>query len=123
MLRRSSALEKIRELRPDLLLLDIQMPGMDGFELLRALSPDELPAVVFVTAYDEHAVRAFEARALDYLLKPTTRARLAEALRRARERLATPKADAVRRRCSICSQSARAPPRASAGSRCARASG
>jgi two-component system LytT family response regulator len=71
-----------------LVLLDVQMPGMDGFEVLRALDQKRLPAIVFVTAYDQHAVRAFEARALDYLLKPTSRARLSEALRRARERLA-----------------------------------
>jgi two-component system LytT family response regulator len=60
---------------------------MDGFEVLRALSNETLPAVIFVTAFDKHAVRAFETRALDYLLKPTTRARLREALARARERL------------------------------------
>ena len=85
----AAAIEAVREHAPDLLLLDIQMPGMDGFEVLRALDPKTLPHVVFVTAYDEHAVRAFEARALDYLLKPASRARLHEALTRARERLAS----------------------------------
>jgi two-component system LytT family response regulator len=70
------------------LLLDVQMPGMDGFEVVRALGGiDKPPALVFVTAYDQHAVRAFEARAIDYLLKPTRQARLHEALERARERL------------------------------------
>jgi two-component system, LytTR family, response regulator len=82
-----TAIKAVRQHRPDLLLLDIKMPGMDGFEVLQALG-EHIPAVVFVTAFDEHAVRAFEARALDYLLKPTTRARLREALARARERCA-----------------------------------
>lgn len=82
-----TALETIGRTGADLLLLDIQMPGMDGFELLRALDPERLPDVVFVTAFDAHAIRAFEARALDYLLKPTSRERLREALRRAVERM------------------------------------
>jgi two-component system, LytTR family, response regulator len=82
-----AAVEAVRELAPDLLLLDIQMPGLDGFDVLKELrGAGELPAVVFVTAFDQHAVRAFESRALDYLLKPVTRARLQEALDRARER-------------------------------------
>lgn len=73
---------------PDLLLLDVQMPGMDGFEVVRALGTvGKVPVLVFVTAYDQHAVRAFEARAIDYLLKPTRQARLHEALQRVRERL------------------------------------
>ena len=84
----SSAVEAVTQHRPDLLLLDVQMPGMDGFETLRALDAKRLPAVVFVTGFDQHAVRAFEARALDYLLKPTTRARVAESLTRVREKLA-----------------------------------
>jgi two-component system LytT family response regulator len=74
--------------RPDLLLLDIQMPGEDGFALLESLDPR--PAVVFVTAYDHYAVRAFEENAVDYLLKPFRRERLAEALERARQELARP---------------------------------
>src|SRR2546428_8373307 len=73
-----STVEAVRAHAPDLLLLDVQMPGMDGFDVLRALGAKRLPAVVFVTAFDRHAVRAFEARALDYLLKPTSRARLAD---------------------------------------------
>ncbi len=76
------------EQRPDLLLLDIQMPGEDGFALLRSLDPR--PAVVFVTAFDHYAVRAFEENAVDYLLKPFRRERLAEALERARRELANP---------------------------------
>ena len=90
----SSAVEAVSRHAPDLLLLDVQMPGMDGFETLRALDANPLPAVVFVTGFDQHAVRAFEARALDYLLKPTTRARLAESLTRVREKLANGAASA-----------------------------
>ena len=74
--------------RPDLILLDIQMPGEDGFALLESLDPR--PAVVFVTAFDHHAVRAFEANAVDYLLKPFRRERLAESLERARQQIARP---------------------------------
>jgi two-component system LytT family response regulator len=76
------------ERRPDLLLLDIQMPGEDGFALLGSLDP--APAVVFITAYEQYAVRAFEENAVDYLLKPFRRERLAEALERARRELAQP---------------------------------
>ena len=83
-----SAVESIRTERPELVFLDVQMPGMDGFDVLHALDTNQLPAIVFVTAFDQHAVRAFEEHALDYLLKPTTRARLAKTLARARERRA-----------------------------------
>lgn len=78
------ALGLIGELGPDLLFLDIQMPGMTGFELLEQL--EDLPAVVFTTAYDEYAIKAFEVNALDYLLKPIVPARLAAALARLRPR-------------------------------------
>lgn len=74
---------------PDLVLLDIQMPRMDGFEVLASLPSDRVPLVVFVTAYDQHAARAFEVRALDYVLKPFTDARLTEALSRAKRALRT----------------------------------
>ncbi|HEM46519.1 MAG TPA: response regulator, partial [Alphaproteobacteria bacterium] len=74
----------VRQLRPDLLLLDIQMPGLDGFGVLERIGDVESPpAVVFVTAYDEYAVRAFEVNAVDYLLKPIDEERLAEAVERA----------------------------------------
>lgn len=79
------ALETIRALKPDLLFLDIQMPELDGFEVLEALPPEEMPLVVFATAYDQHAIRAFEARALDYLLKPFSAERLRETVWRAKE--------------------------------------
>jgi two-component system LytT family response regulator len=79
------AAESIRRLKPDLVFLDVQMPGLDGFGVLEALSPEEIPAVVFVTAFDQYAVRAFEAQAVDYLMKPFSRERVEEAVRRVRE--------------------------------------
>ena len=79
------ALQHVEEFHPDLILLDVQMPGMDGFEVLRRLSGSDMPAVVFVTAFDEFAVKAFEANALDYLLKPINDERLAEAMQRVRQ--------------------------------------
>lgn len=81
----AAAVEAAELLRPDLLLLDVQMPGLDGFGVLEALPVDYKPAVVFVTAFDAHAVRAFEACAVDYLLKPVAPARLKRALERVRE--------------------------------------
>ena len=82
-----SAVRAIRELEPDLVFLDIQIPELDGFEVLDTLDRDELPVVVFVTAYDEYALRAFDAHALDYLLKPVARERFRETLERARGRV------------------------------------
>jgi two-component system LytT family response regulator len=79
------AAEAIRRLKPDLVFLDVQMPGLDGFGVLEALSPEEIPAVVFVTAFDQYAVRAFETQAVDYLMKPFSRERVEEAVRRVRE--------------------------------------
>ena len=81
------AIARLAELRPDLVLLDIQMPEISGFDVLERLPADVLPVVVFVTAYDEYALRAFDARALDYLLKPVSEARLDEALGRAAQRV------------------------------------
>ena len=78
------ALALIPKLAPDLIFLDIQMPGMSGFDLLERL--EELPQVIFTTAYDEYALKAFEVNALDYLLKPVAPARLAAALARVRPR-------------------------------------
>src|SRR3989454_4886892 len=80
------ALKLIEEQRPDLVFLDVQMPGMDGFEVLRALR-EPPPHVVFSTAYDEYAIRAFEVGAIDYLLKPFGRQRVEEAVGRVRGRL------------------------------------
>jgi DNA-binding LytR/AlgR family response regulator len=80
----AEALAKIGQLRPDLVLLDLQMPGMGGFDVIDRLPEDGLPIVIIVTAYDQHAIRAFEAGALDYLLKPVSHERLEKALGRAR---------------------------------------
>jgi two-component system, LytTR family, response regulator len=78
------AVETILELAPDVVFLDIQMPGMDGFDVLAALPAENLPAVIFLTAYEQHALRAFEVHALDYLLKPVDDERFASAVVRAR---------------------------------------
>ena len=80
------AIETIAELRPDAVLLDIEMPGFNGFEVVQQLANP--PIIVFVTAYDEYAVRAFDANAIDYLLKPVQPERLEKTLARVRERLA-----------------------------------
>lgn len=80
-----SALETIRRERPDLVFLDVQMPQLDGFEVLGGLTAAERPVVVFVTAYEQHAIRAFDVSAIDYLLKPFSDMRLAVAVARAKE--------------------------------------
>lgn len=94
------ALELIEQHRPDLVFLDVQMPGLDGFAVIQrllernqtragaGLAVDPLPQIVFATAYDQYAVRAFDVNAVDYLLKPFDRARVAQAVERARSRLA-----------------------------------
>ena len=82
-----SAVAAIERLRPDLVFLDVQMPGLDGFGVLAKLPPERWPLVVFVTAHDKHAVRAFEVHALDYLLKPFEYDRLREAVQRARTKM------------------------------------
>jgi two-component system LytT family response regulator len=82
----AETLRALDDLSPDLLFLDVQMPEMDGFEVLRTRGPRRMPAVVFVTAHDQFAVRAFEEHALDYLVKPLNVARFEAALQRMRER-------------------------------------
>lgn len=82
------ALAAIREHKPDLVFLDIQMPGLSGFDVLKELPATTLPLIVFVTAYDKYAIQAFEARAIDYLLKPVDDARFAAALDHIREHFA-----------------------------------
>ena len=77
------ALQQIAELKPDLVFLDLQMPVMGGFEVVRKLGSGHLPVVVIVTAFDQHAIQAFEAGAVDYLLKPVSEARLQKAVERA----------------------------------------
>lgn len=94
----AEALEAIRRHGPDLAFIDIQMPGLDGFGVVDALEHDRAPSIVFVTAHDYYAVRAFEVHALDYLLKPFDQTRLHAALNRAREQLpAHAPGDAARR--------------------------
>ena len=80
------AVAAIRKQRPDLVLLDVQMPEMDGFSVVREIG-EQMPAVVFVTAHDQHAIQAFEINAIDYLLKPVTRDRFDQALERAKARM------------------------------------
>src|SRR4051812_31776763 len=82
------AVDQIQATRPDLVFLDVQMPEMDGFEVLRRVPQALLPVVIFTTAYDQHALRAFEVNALDYLLKPFKPTRFKEAVQRARELIA-----------------------------------
>lgn len=79
----SEAVALIAKAMPDVIFLDVHMPGMDGFEVLDRVAPTWLPIVVFVTAYDRYALKAFETHALDYLLKPFTRDRFRAALQRA----------------------------------------
>ena len=82
------AVDEIHRLEPDLVLLDVQLPVATGFEVIDAVGADRMPLVVFVTAYDQHAIKAFEVHALDYLLKPVDPDRLRDALARARTALA-----------------------------------
>lgn len=77
----------IKQLKPDLVFLDIQMPELDGFELIQSLDPSELPFIVFVTAFSEHAIQAFEINALDYLLKPFDVDRLTKSVERAKQQI------------------------------------
>jgi two-component system LytT family response regulator len=83
------AIATIRERPPDLVLLDVQMPRMDGFAVVNTVGPERMPAVIFVTAHDQYAIRAFEIAALDYLLKPVTEERFALAFERASSRIRT----------------------------------
>jgi two-component system LytT family response regulator len=81
------AVRAVTELRPDLMLLDVQMPGLDGFGVLASLEAQDLPAVIFVTAFDRYALKAFEAHAVDYLMKPFSSERLHDAVERARAQI------------------------------------
>jgi two-component system LytT family response regulator len=82
-----AAVEAIRRSRPDLVFLDVQMPGMSGLDVLREVGPAELPATILVTAHDQYAIQAFDAAVVDYLVKPFEDRRFEEALRRARRRI------------------------------------
>ncbi len=109
------AVDQIQATKPDLVFLDVQMPEMDGFEVLRRVPQALLPVVIFTTAYDQHALRAFEVNALDYLLKPFKPTRFKEAVQRARELIANKQAGGHRGRrkirCSACRQGESCPAR------------
>ena len=92
------AIEAIQTLSPDLVFLDVEMPGIDGFGVLEALSPAQIPTIIFVTAYDQYAVRAFEVYALDYLLKPFDQERFEKALDRAKSQLSSERSEDLSQR-------------------------
>src|SRR5260370_24498816 len=81
-----SAVQAIKQLQPDLVFLDVQMPEMDGFQVLESIGVERMPVTIFVTAFDRYAIRAFDANAVDYLLKPFAPDRLWRAISRARDR-------------------------------------
>src|SRR4051794_2630946 len=93
-----AALAAIESLHPDLVFLDVEMPGASGFDLIDTVGPERMPCVIFVTAFDNYALRAFEVRALDYLLKPFDRDRFRAAVTRAREHIAGRSEGALERR-------------------------
>ena len=92
------AIRAIAEVAPDLVFLDIQMPGLTGLDVIREVGPEAMPAVIFVTAYDQHALKAFDVAAVDYLLKPYDDTRFVQALDRARESLRLREIDGLRER-------------------------
>jgi len=89
------AVSAILSKKPHLVFLDVQMPEMDGFEVVRRVGPEKMPALVFVTAYDRYALRAFDTNALDYLLKPVAQVRFEKALARAKQRISEKSKDDV----------------------------
>jgi len=105
-----AAVSAIRELRPELVLLDVQMPGLDGFGVVEAVGAGRMPAVVFVTAYDQYAVQAFEVHALDYVLKPFDPARFEAAVRRAADLVRLRRVDEAGRRLAALVRELPAPP-------------
>ena len=104
-----SAVDAIGTLSPDLVFLDVQMPELDGFGVVEAVGAERMPAVVFVTAFDQHAVRAFDAQAVDYVLKPVDPERFRRALQRVRARLAQPDPDFAHRVAEVLKSLDRAP--------------
>jgi two-component system LytT family response regulator len=107
----SEAVAAIRRIRPDLVFLDVQMPEMDGFSVVQEVGAERMPVVVFVTAHDKYAIQAFEINAIDYLLKPVTEDRFAQALARARTRLAQRRPEDASRRILSLLESIAAPKR------------
>src|SRR5262249_25628253 len=101
------AVSRIRAQAPDLVFLDVQMPEMDGFSVLRKIGSQKIPAVIFVTAYDRYAVEAFEIQAVDYLLKPFSKQRFHQALERAKLRLESGELSLDRQMLSILEQMAK----------------
>jgi two-component system LytT family response regulator len=116
------AVESIGMLRPDLVFLDLDLPELDGFEVIDAVGPEAMPPTIFVTAYDEFALRAFDVHAFDYLLKPFSRTRLQEALERARLHFGSEREGELARRLMSLAQDAR-PARAAASRFLVRAGG
>ena len=110
------AVDQIRQSAPDLVFLDLQMPGMDGFKVIETIGVDRMPPTVFVTAYDEYAVRAFDVQALDYLLKPFGRQRFQSALERARKHLDRERKGAMAERLAQLLRTGR-PPQSAEGTR------
>lgn len=99
------AVSMIRNEKPDLIFLDVQMPEKDGFAVLQSIPTDELPEIIFATAYEQYAIRAFELHALDYLLKPFDQARFRDAIKHAKERLRSTRDKEVRRQINALLQS------------------
>ena len=110
------AVDQIRQSSPDLVFLDLQMPGMDGFKVIETIGVDRMPPTVFVTAYDEYAIRAFDVQALDYLLKPFGRQRFQSALERARKHLERERKGAMAERLAQLLRTGR-PPQSTEGAR------
>src|SRR5262249_52525452 len=94
----TSAAESIVALNPDIVFLDVQMPGADGFDVIDAVGPERMPFVIFVTAFDRYALRAFDVHALDYLLKPFDRERFRQAITRAQQQISRGNGGEVERR-------------------------
>jgi two-component system LytT family response regulator len=109
----SQAVEAIRRLHPDLVFLDVQMPGMTGLEVVRTIGVDAMPATIFVTAYDQHALQAFDVAALDYLVKPFDDERFEQAFRRARRMIGLEETQRLHERLIAVLQPAPAAPAAS----------
>jgi len=107
----SEAVQCIRTARPDLVFLDVQMPEVDGFSVVHQIGPEQMPAVVFVTAHDQYAIRAFEINAIDYLLKPVTAERFGQSLARAKARLRSSEADQESRQILSLLETIASPPR------------